>query len=531
MLPHVAVLVTSITATGAWYRELLPSAWTLDHYHQALELGRAVGAEDDPALVEHARDALRTAGERALALSAYASASEFFADAMALTAPDDPARARILLERGRALLALGGPGLELAIEALERFVAAGDIEGQAEAAAVAARVSWQLGDRGATDHYISVALEATADRPLSRARAEALTSQTGFLMLGGRFDDAIEVGAEARRVVEALRLEELRARVHNYVGCARCCLGDEGGLSEIEMSISVAQSAGAAAAVVNGYGNLSAEIHFFAKLAESRSAWRQALELAERYGLGNLRRNYRAEGAYWAYLDGRWDEAVAVANELLALAKAGDPHYSDSPLFALRGWIEFARGDEAAAGNDTGRAVKLARARDLQAQSQAYCIRGAVALATGRREEAAELASDLAALGPPMVPALGAPFPTLAEVAWLFHDLGRAEEFREIVLDPDPIKSPWNDAARAICDGELVRAADTIDRIGHTASAAYARLRAAEALAAAGEVAAAVAQRAPAEAFYRAVGAIRFIGKEETIDTASGDKLRASGDA
>ena len=56
-------------------------------------------------------------------------------------------------------------------------------------------------------------------------------------------------------------------------------------------------------------------------------------------------------------------------------------------------------------------------------------------------------------------------FPTLAEVAWLFHDLGRAEEFREIVLDPDPIRSPWNDAARAICDGELVRetAADGAD--------------------------------------------------------------------
>ena len=491
------------------------------HYQQALELGRAVGVEDDPVLVEHARDALRTAGERALALSAYASASEFFADAMALTAPDDPAGARILLEHGRALFALGGSGLEQATEALERFVAAGDIEGQAEAAAVAARVSWQLGDRRATDHYIAVALEATADRPLSRARAEALTSQTGFLMLGGRFDDAIEVGAEAKRVVEALGLEELHARVHNYVGCARCCLGDEGGLAEIETSISVAQGAGAAAAVVNGYGNLSSEIHFFAKLAESRNAWREALELAERYGLGNFRRIYRAEGAYWAYLDGRWDEAVAVANELLALAKAGDPHYSDSPLFALRGWIEFARGDVAAAESDTGRAVELARARDLQAQSQAYCIRGAVALATERREEAGELASDLAALGPPMVPALGAPFPTLAEVAWLFHDLGRAEEFREIVLDPDPIKSPWNDAARAICDGELVRAADIIQRIGHTASAAYARLRAAEALAAAGEDAEAASQRAKAKAFYRTVGAIRFMGNGETLDAGA----------
>jgi iron(III) transport system permease protein len=36
VLPHVAVLLTSVTATGAWYRQLLPSDYTLSHYHQAL---------------------------------------------------------------------------------------------------------------------------------------------------------------------------------------------------------------------------------------------------------------------------------------------------------------------------------------------------------------------------------------------------------------------------------------------------------------------------------------------------------------
>jgi iron(III) transport system permease protein len=36
ILPHVAVLLTSLTATGAWYKELLPSGWTLNHYAQAL---------------------------------------------------------------------------------------------------------------------------------------------------------------------------------------------------------------------------------------------------------------------------------------------------------------------------------------------------------------------------------------------------------------------------------------------------------------------------------------------------------------
>jgi iron(III) transport system permease protein len=36
VLPHVAVLLTSLTETGAWYKALLPSGWTLNHYAQAL---------------------------------------------------------------------------------------------------------------------------------------------------------------------------------------------------------------------------------------------------------------------------------------------------------------------------------------------------------------------------------------------------------------------------------------------------------------------------------------------------------------
>jgi hypothetical protein len=491
------------------------------HYQQALELGRAAGVEDDPVVVEHARDAFRTAGERALALSAYAAAAEFLADALALSAPDDPARARILLERGHALFTSGGEALEVVREALQAFRSGRDAEGEAEAATVAARASWLLGDRAATDDYITQALAAVVDRPTSRARAEALTSQTGFLMLAGEFEEAIRVGAEAQPLVEALGLEELRARLHNYVGCARCGLGDEGGLAEIETSIAVAENAGALVAVVNGYGNLGSELFFFAKLAESRTAWQESLDLAERFGVGQHLRMNRAEGANWAYVDGRWEEAVVVANELLALAEAGDPDYSDSALLALRGWIAFARAEFAAAAADIRRAIELARTRDLQAQAQAYCIGGLVAVAAGRRDEAEDLASDLAALGPPMVPALNSPFPTLTDVAWLFHDLGRAGQFIEVVLDPDPIKGPWNDAARAICHGQLLCAADIIDRIGHTASAAYARLRAADALAAVGKNAEAAAQRRQAEAFYRTVGAIGFIGNGATLDIAS----------
>jgi len=491
------------------------------HYKQALELARAAGVQDDQNLVERARESLRAAGERALALSAYESAAAFLADALALSSSDDPGRPRLLLLRARALFPLGGAGLALVTEALEAFRAAEDAEGTAEAATVAARFSWFAGDRSATDRNIAVALEAVADRPRSRVRAEALTNHCGFLMLDGRFRESIQVGAEALPLVEAFRMEDQRARLHIVIGCARCGLGDRGGLDEIEAGISVAQSAGAVDMVELGYGNLSSELHFFARLAEARRAWQSALELAERYGLGRAVRNRRAEAAYWAYLDGRWDHAIVIADELIAAAEAGDPHYSDAPALALRGWIGLARDDAAAADRDSKRAAELARASDLQAQAQAYCIRAAVALAAGARDEADELTSELAAIGHPMVAGLCAPFPTLVDVAWVFRDLGRESEFREAVLDADPIKSPWNDASRAIVDDDLVRAADIIDGIGHRAAAAYARLRAAESFAATGQEAEAAVQRAQAESFYREVGAVRFVRDCERLAGAS----------
>lgn len=36
VLPHVSVVLTSLSATGAWYKSLLPVKFTLDHYRQAL---------------------------------------------------------------------------------------------------------------------------------------------------------------------------------------------------------------------------------------------------------------------------------------------------------------------------------------------------------------------------------------------------------------------------------------------------------------------------------------------------------------
>jgi class 3 adenylate cyclase len=481
------------------------------HYQQALELGRAAGVEDDPTLVDRARASLRAAGERALALSAYASAERSFADALDITAPDDPLRPRLLLQRARALFGTGGAGLDMLTEALEGFRASGDMEGLAEAASIAARFSWFAGDRTATDRYIAEALDAVAGRPASRAQAEALIHHSGFLMLAGRFDESIRVGEEALPFVEALAMEDQRARILIVVGTARCSLGETGGLDEIKAGIAAAEAAGNLDILTNGYANLTSELHLFARLGEAREASRDALELAERYHLGRHIRDQTAEAARWAYLDGDWDDAARIADRLLAASEAGDRHFTDASMRALRAWLLLARADTAAADRESKEAADLARESDIQAQSTALCIRAAIALAAGRHDEAHEVISELTSLGPIVVAGLCSAFPTLVELAWVFHDVGRDGEFREAVLDADPIKSPWNDAARAICDGEVARAADITDEIGHTAAAAYARLRAAEALSAIGEHKAAATQRAKAESFYRNVGAVGFM--------------------
>jgi class 3 adenylate cyclase/tetratricopeptide (TPR) repeat protein len=469
------------------------------HYKEALELARAAGVEDDPQLVRQAADSLAAAGERALSLSAYDAAVALFDDALELVPPGDPARPELLLRRGRALMVVGGGGPELATEAIDEFRANGDAEGLAAALSLASRLAWFSGDRAATDRYLADALEAIAGRPDSRARAEALSHQSGFLMLGGEFEESIRIGTEALPLVTAHGMQDQVARLHIVVGTARCCLGDDGGLGEIEEGIAVAEAEANVDMVVIGHDNLCSELQVFARIADARRVWQAGVKLAERYGLGRALRTARAMGAAWAYLDGRWDEALALTDDLIAAAEAGKADYTDPIMYALRAWMRFARGDDAGADADSARAAELARASDLQAQAAGYPARAAIAAAHGRPDEAHEIASDFLAVGPSIVPAFCSPYPTLADVAWVFADLGRGDELAAAMLDRTPIESGWTQAAREILAGEPSRAAETIAALGHTAAAAYARYRAGD----------------PSDGFHRAAGAVRFLSAPE----------------
>ena len=92
------------------------------------------------------------------------------------------------------------------------------------------------------------------------------------------------------------------------------------------------------------------------------------------------------------------------------MASAGGANnYDDPAILGLRAAIKLERGDVAGADEDSRRAAELARSSDAQAHASAYTHRATVMLATGRRDEADALASEIAALGPVLLPALCSP--------------------------------------------------------------------------------------------------------------------------
>jgi len=184
----------------------------------------------------------------------------------------------------------------------------------------------------------------------------------------------------------------------------------------------------------------------------------------------------------------------------------------------LRGSIRLASGDRAGASADLERALDVAR---KSGEGQILCAvligEATMLLDEGRRAEATALAAEALDFGERLVNILNDT--VIVDAAWVMHDLGRGEEYVSLVdARPD---LPWARAAAAICSGEFVQAAEELGRIGYRPGEAYARLRAARKLVEEGRRAEADAELRRALAFWREVGAARYVREGEALLAAS----------
>ena len=488
------------------------------HYLRALEFARAAGQEVD-SISERALVALREAGDRSLALSAFRSAADFYGEALELVGDDDLEKGRLLLAYGQALFWADWTSAKAEIleEASRRLLAAGQLAEAASAEVMLDLFHWYRGEREKSKPHFQRATDLIESAPSSPAKADVLTDLSRFAMLDDRDEQAFALGREALSMAEEFGLDSVRARILNTLGVVRVRLGDLGGLADIERSLEA--SAAGSPERLRGFINLGTMLDELGELARSRGLYEEGLREGERAGAVGPVRWLRAELFFNEYLTGRWNEALAHAEEFLAEAEALERHYMNAAAFWVRAPIRFAREDQSGALADAERALSLGReAQDPQVLFPSIAYHSHLLLEAGRSSEAAALLDEL--IERVRLNGTGTGAEWLASLAFASAATGRADQMGP-VLDAATNATPWVRGARAYLAGAFVEAAEIFGEIEATPKEAFSRLRAAEGLVEAGRRAEADVQLNMALAFYRSVGATAYIARAEALFAAS----------
>jgi class 3 adenylate cyclase len=481
------------------------------HYVAALDLATAAN-QPTGEFTERARSALRAAGDRALALNAYRTARTFYDRALALWNEADDAYAYLLLGSGRARAEIDLTGDDLLEAAASRLLELGDRAAAAEAAVRRSHMAWHRGDYLAGSERLEEAAALVEGLPPSAAKARVM-SQIARRQAPAGEPAAIELGRQALALAEERDLSDVRAEASITIGTARCEAGDPDGAAEIERGIEIAEAAGLPQ-VTRGYINLGFVLSVRGDPG-ARGATEQALRAAERFGQTPSMRFIRGNLADLMYREGEWDAALAIADEGIAAALAGSPHYQEPVCHALRSLIRLARGDTRGAVADARRGLERAREiKDPQVVWSQLVTAGYVELKAGSRDADARLIDELGAreLTSDLVLSSGVPVLELLEAFGLEAELPR---------NLSETASRFRKAAVAFVEGDYLGAAAVYANIGARVDEAHARLRAAEAFLKAGRRMEADEQLERAGAFYRSVGATRYIREAEALLRAS----------
>ncbi len=469
-------------------------------------------SEPDAELAGRAARALGEAGDRALALNAYAAAAGFYRRALDVSGKEE--RGRFLFGLGSALAALADPeAAERLNEASAALTAASDLEAAAEAECVLAGMAWDTASPALVDRHVARALELVHGRPASAAHARSLSQAARFQMLAGDWGAAIETGREAERMAAELGLDAVQADALATVGTARGDFDDRSGEDDLARAIELAERASAPMPLSRALNNLAAAYARF-DLRRTYELNLRNYETMSRYG--HVRQVWWARGqlADTAFETGAWDEALEHADAVIAYVEAGASHYFEPNCRLVRAAITFARGDDSRFEADIERALALAeKATDPQAKMPVSVYAAYLCVWLGDRSRARQLLDSTLDTARTFEIGMGLVAYEASLVAALL-DLDPA------LLGIPPVEnrnSPLRHAAAALHDSDLLAAADALAEHGSASDEAYLRLRAGERLLGEGRVEEAVEQLERALAFYRGVRATRFIAEAESL--------------
>jgi class 3 adenylate cyclase/tetratricopeptide (TPR) repeat protein len=478
------------------------------HYLSALELVRAAGQSTE-LYADRARVALRDAGDRAMTLNAFPSATRYFAAALDLISIDDPDRPALLFRYGKALRISQEAGGDVLAEAEASLRAAGDLETAAEAAVLQAELAWFGGAGERVSKHLSDAAELVGGLPPSFSKAYVLSDLSRYHMLAAHWDQAIALGQEALAVAEPLGFDEIRAHALDNIGTARVSSGDRAGIGDIEAALQIALALNSVEAA-RAMSNLASSLTILGDTARAWQIWRDAVPLALELGNASVTRFLRSIIPVIDYLEGAWDEALPALDAFIAEIEPAGGHAQEGTVRSIRGRIRFARDDLEGAIEDAEAGVAAGRRMgDPQSLIPGLTFAAWLMLRTGRGREADAVVDELVEL------LLRSPEEHQVETAMDLVTLGRMADLQRLIDAMAPTR--WKDLFGLIAADQPDRAADIADDLGATALAALVRMHAAQRRIEARQVEAGRELVSRARTFWKSVGATRYIHEADEL--------------
>ena len=270
-------------------------------------------------LLPDARRLLILAGDRAASLD-QAKADGFYRRALELYEQDDPAQAPLLLRAARIASALSGIQAEIdAGRAADLYRSTGDELGAAEALLDLTRyVGYRGSDAGGARAPAGGAAPGRAPSTRPCFSSSSWRQRRGpTCRLAGPPSPASADAAIA--LANRLGERDGARRALQYRGVARIDLGDLGGLDDLRESIESNLEAAQALSTGIGYLNLADAtwMSIGAKEGLDLHATTQAFD--ESHGLLGPAMWSRAESTWMLFDLGRWDEILAITDELAAV--------------------------------------------------------------------------------------------------------------------------------------------------------------------------------------------------------------------
>jgi class 3 adenylate cyclase/tetratricopeptide (TPR) repeat protein len=366
------------------------------HYGEALELARVSGSAD-PALEDVARRHLVLAGDRTFPLDVVKAAS-YYERALAALAPESPERARVQTkiadvaqEDGRLHEAVAGYD-----EATPVLLEQGDVQGAGEALGRLGAALWRIGETARSRAVLEEAIELLEHEPVGPTLVRAYTLLTVVHVLAGRRLDGLEWTARALPLAEELELHGEVARLLQMRGIAKTQSGStHDGVADLRRALALALEHGLGFAAATSYTNLGETTYVLEGPAKTLELFESSLELCVTRGLTHHAWWTRAAMTVALFDLGRWDEAMLLADEVIAWDLAQGGSQMEVQVGQTKTLVEIARGqlDEAEVFLDDG-LPKSRAIGDVQTFGPALAIAALLHEQRGRQSEARRLLDE-----------------------------------------------------------------------------------------------------------------------------------------